>query len=83
MRERRHSGLRDLHVVLGRVEARTDCTDHFAIDYDWKASRHLDKTTRRHGRDAAVVNRILERLARLFEQGCRPSFAGASSTLAI
>jgi hypothetical protein len=65
MRERRNSGLRDLHVVLGRVEASTECTDHLAIDHDWKASLHLDEAARRDGRDAAVVNRILERFARL------------------
>ena len=75
MRERRNSGLRDLHVVLGRVEACTDRTDHFAIDHDGKASLHLDEASRRHGRDAAVVNRILERLARLLEQRCGSCFA--------
>ena len=67
MRERRDSGLRDLHVVLGRVEACTDRTDHFAVDHDWKASFHLDEAARRHGRDTAVVNRVFERLARLLE----------------
>jgi hypothetical protein len=35
MRERRYSGLRDLHVVLGRVEACTDRTDHLAIDQSY------------------------------------------------
>jgi hypothetical protein len=65
MRERRNSCLRHLHVVLGRVKACTDRTNHLAIDYDWKASFHLYEAARRHGRDAAVVNRILERLTRL------------------
>ena len=46
MRERRYSGLRDLRVVLGRVEACTDRTDHLAIDHDWKASLHLDEAAR-------------------------------------
>jgi hypothetical protein len=75
MRQRPNPGLRDLHVVLGRVEACTEPSDHLAIDHDWKASLHLGEAARRHGRNAAMVDRILERPARLLEQRCRPGFA--------
>ena len=36
MRDRYQPGLRDLHVVLRRVEDRPDRADYLAIDDDWK-----------------------------------------------
>jgi len=71
MRDRCQPGLRDLHVVLRRVEARSDGADHLAIDHDWKPALHLDEALRGNGSNATVVDRVLERLARFLEQrGC-------------
>jgi hypothetical protein len=71
MRDRCQPGLRDLHVVLRRVEARSDGADHLAIDHDRKPALHLDEALRGNGSNATVVDRVLERLARFLEQrGC-------------
>jgi hypothetical protein len=59
--------LRDLDVVLRRIEARADASDDLAIDHDWKTALHLDETRRRDGSGSTVIDRVLERLARLFE----------------
>jgi hypothetical protein len=52
--------LRDLRVMLRGIEARADAPDHLAIDDDRKASLHLDESVRRHSRDAAMIDRVLE-----------------------
>ncbi len=83
MRERRSSGLCDLHIVLGRVETRADAPDDLAIDHDRKTALLLDEVPRRDSRDPAMIDRFVQRLTGLLEQRRGPGLAGASSTLAI
>jgi len=52
-----------------------DRPDHFTIHDDRESALHLDETTRSRGCDATIVDRILEILARLLEQGRRSSLA--------
>jgi hypothetical protein len=47
MRDRYQPGLRDLHVVLRRVEDRPDRADYLAIDDDWKPPLHQGEALRR------------------------------------
>ena len=47
MRDRCQPGLRDLHVVLRRVEARPDSADHFAVDDNRQPALHLGEALRR------------------------------------
>ena len=71
MRDRCEPGLRDLNVMLRRVEARPDSANHLAIDDNWKPALHLGEALCRHRSNATVVDRVLERLARFLEQrGC-------------
>lgn len=81
-RDRRQAGLCDLFVVLWHVETRPDGTDHFAAGDNREAALHLDKARRGNGGDAAVVDRFLERLARLLDKAAVRALPGASSTLA-
>src|SRR5260221_7734575 len=81
--ERGEPCLRDLHVVLRRIEACTDRADHLAIDHDRKASLHLDEAARRHGGDASMIDGVLERLAWLLNNAAVLALPGASSTLAM
>ena len=67
MRDRCQSGLRDLYIVLRRVEARPDGADHLAVDDDRKPALHLGEALRRNGSNATVVDRILERPTRFLE----------------
>src|SRR5271168_4525069 len=76
MLERREPGLRDLHIVLRRIEARTDAADHLAIDDDGQTALHLDKVARAQQCDATVINGVLERFARLLEQSRGPRLSG-------
>jgi hypothetical protein len=73
--------LRNLHVVLGGIEARPNASDDLAINDNRKATLHLDETTRGDGRDPAVIDGVFQRLTRFLEQ-CGGSGLGASSTLA-
>jgi hypothetical protein len=76
MRNRCQTGSRDLHVVLRRVEARSDGTNHLAIDDDRKPALHFRETMCRYGSKAPLVDGVLNRLARLLEQRRRSSLAG-------
>jgi hypothetical protein len=77
------AGLRDLHVVLRRVEARPDGADHLAIDNDWQTALHVGEALRRNGSNATVVDRVLERLARFLNSAAVRVLPGACSTLAV
>ena len=71
MRDRCQPDLRDLHVVLQRVEARPDGADHLAINNDRKSTLHFREALCRDGCNATVVDRVLKRLTRFLEQrGC-------------
>jgi hypothetical protein len=81
-RERCQSGLRDLHIVLRCIEARSNGADNLAIHDDWKAALHLREALRCDRRNAAVVDSVLERLARLLEQRRCAGFAGRQPAVA-
>ena len=80
MLERRETGLRHQHVVLGSIEARPDPSDHLSVEDDRQAALHLDEAVRRDGRDASVIDRILQCRARLLGQRAVRALPGASST---
>jgi hypothetical protein len=63
--ECRQSGLRDLHIVLRRIEARSNGVDNLAIDDDRKAALHLCEALRRDRRNAAMVDRPRQRATSL------------------
>jgi hypothetical protein len=76
MRDRCQPGLRDLRVVLRRVEACSDGTDHLAIHNDRKSTLHFREALCRDGSDATVVDRVFKRLTWILEQRGCSSFAG-------
>jgi hypothetical protein len=76
MRDHCQPRLRDLDVVLRRIEARSDGADHLAFDDDGKPALHLGEALRGNGSNATVVDRVLERLTRFLEQRGRPDLAG-------
>src|SRR5271165_2630117 len=67
--------LRDLHIVVRRIEARADAADHLTIDDDRQASLHRDEVTCRDQCDTTVIDGVLERLARFLEQSSRASLS--------
>jgi hypothetical protein len=75
-REGGEPSLRNLHVVLGGIEARPNASDDLAIDDNRKATLHLDETTRGDGRDPAVIDGVFQRLTRFLEQCGGSGLAG-------
>jgi hypothetical protein len=61
--------LSDLRIVLFGIGARADRPDHFALDDDRKRAPHLDEARCRHCGNSTIVDRVVEILTRLFEQG--------------
>jgi hypothetical protein len=51
MRDRSQPGLRDLRVVLRRVEARPESADHLAANDNWNPALHLSDALRDNGRN--------------------------------
>ena len=74
--DRCQSGSGNLYVVLRRVEARPDGTDHLAIHDGGKPALHLGKTLRGDGSQATTIYRVLKRQTRLLEQRSCRSLAG-------
>jgi hypothetical protein len=72
-----------LRIVLFGVGADADRPDHFAIDHDRQRALHLDEAGRRDGRNATIVDRIFEILARLLNKAAVRALPGASSTPAV
>jgi hypothetical protein len=81
-RDRCQPALRDLHVVLRRVEARSDGADHLAINNYRRSTLHFREALRRDGSNATVVDRILKRLTWFLEKRGCSSLAGRQLTLA-
>jgi hypothetical protein len=75
MGDRRQPGLRDLRVVLRRVEARPHGANDLAMDDDRKAALYLGVALRRNGCNATVVDRVPARLARFLDQRSRSGLA--------
>jgi hypothetical protein len=82
MRNRCQTGLRDLHVVLRRVEARPDGTNHLAIDDDRKPALHFREARCRYGSEATLVDRVLKPWLGFLNNAAVRALPGASSTLA-
>ena len=72
IRKRGEPGPGDLRVVLLGIRTDADCPDHFTIHDDRQRTLHFDEATRGGGSEATTVDRILEGLAWLLEQGRRP-----------
>ena len=73
--QHRKASAGDLNVMLRRVEAGTDPAYDLAVDYDRKTALHFDEVMGGHSRGSAVVDGVLQGLARFFEQRCRSGFA--------
>jgi hypothetical protein len=55
MTERREPCLRNLHVALRGIEARTNAADRLTVDDDRQPALHLDETTRSNSRGSTVI----------------------------
>src|ERR1700760_4249027 len=65
----------DLDIMLRGIEARTDPTDHLTVHDDRKTALHLNEITRGDSRGPAVIDRVFQRLARLFEESSSARFS--------
>src|SRR5258706_16017411 len=67
-RKCREPGLGDLRIMIRSVEACADAANDLSIDDDWKTTFHLGEIARRHRREPALIDFVLDRFGRLLEE---------------
>ena len=80
--QHRKASAGDLNVMLRRVETGTDPAYDLAVDYDRKTALHFDEVMGGHSRGSAVVDGILQGLARFLNSAAVRALPGANSALA-